>query len=141
LREGAGANGWLLAEVEREDGPVLVRMRDHVPEEAVRADFPMLVRVAWPLSEPPSEGALEAMVAMENAVYAALGRDGGAIGVAVVTADEGRDWLFYTADPDAFVRQFSAALREHPVYPVELTAGDDPDWSAFFDLMPRGLLH
>lgn len=153
----AAADGWIVAVYECEDADLLVRVRARLPDAAERMAYPVVVRVAWPFAEDadgassdlteaglvdgPDDATFLAMSRMEDALYAAMGEHRFAVGVAAITGDGERQWLFYARGADDFARHLNAALDGHPVYPITFSAEDDPDWTGFFALHPPATLH
>ena len=137
--------GWTLAELEAEDGAFVVRSRARLPAADERARYPVAIWISWPfdpaIGRAEEDAILERMVAFEDAVHAAAERGGWGMLVAVVTNALGREWLFQAAHQDEFVGELRGALEEHPRYPFEVRAWDDPSWKAARELNPRSALH
>lgn len=138
-------SGWTLAALEGEDGEYMVRTRAALPDPAERARYPVAVWMNWPWG-PIASGAeedaiIDEMVRFENAVHEAAERGGWGMLVAVVTNGAGREWLWHAADATEFGGEMRGALEEHPAYPVEMRAFDDPAWKAARELSPRAAMH
>ena len=46
-----------------------------------------------------------------------------------------KEWIFYAASSESFMRRFNELLTGHPAYPVEIELYDDPDWRVWADLV------
>ena len=141
---------WTVGERRAEDGVFLLRARTRLPGADERAAYPLAMWITWPFEPPsfesgpddaPDEAALAQMAAFEAAAYEALDAPGHAVGVAVLTGGAAREWLFYAADRDAFMRVLLAGLEGHPPYEFEVRAWDDPSWRAARELVPLAMAH
>ncbi|WP_375402111.1 DUF695 domain-containing protein [uncultured Sphingomonas sp.] len=143
------SDGWSVTERRAEDGVFLLRARTRLPGADERAAHPLAMWITWPfepgsgagLDGAPDESTLGAMAAFEAAAYEALDAPGHAVGVAVLTGGAAREWLFYAADRDAFMRVLLQALEGHPSYEFEVRAWDDPSWKAARELVPLAMAH
>jgi hypothetical protein len=141
-------DSWTLAQWEGEDGLYLVRTRDRAPDDAERATFPVVIRVYWTFDaddqgddEFPDDDTFDDMEAFETTLYRAMESGGWGVGVAAITGGGQKEWLFYAADADEFAQQLNAALDDHDIYPITLEVGQDPEWSTFAEIMPKGTVH
>ena len=136
---------WSVTERRAEDGVFLLRARTRLPGADGRAAYPLAMWITWPfepgLDDSPDEHTLAEMAAFEAAAYEALDAPGHAVGVAVLTGGAAREWLFYAADRDAFMRVLLQALEGHSPYRFEVRAWDDPSWKAARELVPLAMAH
>ena len=139
------SGGWIVAALEGDDGEYMVRSRAALPDPADRARYPVAMWITWgwgPIaSEAEEDAIIDEMVAFENAIHAAAERGGWGMLVAVVTNGAGREWLWHAADATEFVGELRSALADHPTYPFEVRAWDDPTWKAARELNPRAGMH
>jgi hypothetical protein len=134
-------DSWSVSERRAEDGVFLLRARTRLPGADERAAYPLAMWLSWPLGPDQDEATLQAMAAFEAAAYEALDAPGHAVGVAVLTGGAAREWLFYAADREAFMRVLLAGLEAHPAYPFEVRAWADPEWKAARELVPLAMAH
>ena len=138
---------WTLAEWETADGGLLlVRTRDRLPDEAERARYPIIIRAVWPYeadgdTELPHDDEFDRMADFENTLYRAMEEGRWAVSVAAITGGGQKEWLYYCADAEEFVRETYRALKGHPDYPFTLESGRDPGWLTLGELLPRGTPH
>jgi ferredoxin-NADP reductase len=66
-----------------------------------------------------------------------LQETGAGVLVASITGAGVREWRFYSIGPDAFMDALNTALEQHPEYPLEFEAFEDPDWNALAELLPE----
>jgi len=71
----------------------------------------------------------------EATLDALSGGNGFAELVSVRTGFGARGWLYYTCDQAKFMTQFNALLASHPQYPTEVMIEEDPEWSAWAEMV------
>ncbi|WP_375428449.1 DUF695 domain-containing protein [uncultured Sphingomonas sp.] len=134
-----------MSERRAEDGVFLLRARTRLPGVDERVAHPLAMWITWPFEprpdDTPDEPTLEDMAAFEAAAYEVLNAPGHAVGVAVLTGGAAREWLFYAAGRDAFMRVLLQALEGHPPYEFEVRAWADPEWRAARELVPLAMAH
>jgi hypothetical protein len=130
---------WLFAAGSNDEGAMrTLRLRTRAPDAAERDANPLLVMIRWPFDGDaehlPDDDDLDAMGTFENTLEAAMSRDGWGVLVAVVTADEVREWRIYTQDFERFQEGLNDALLGLPRYPLASELFEDPDWIGYTDL-------
>ena len=67
---------------------------------------------------------------LETRLDAAIGKAG--IGsMTVITTTQGRrEWMWQTSDRAEFQKEMNGCLRGQPVYPIDITGEEDPEWRA-----------
>lgn len=136
---------WIVGQTDDETsedgGGLIVRCRAALPPAEARKAWAHLILVGWPCEDEdasgmPSEKEDRQMDAFETAVTAALEASGAAVLAASITGGGVREWRFYAIGPDAFMDALNTALENHPEYPLEFEAFDDPEWNALAELLP-----
>lgn len=132
---------WIVGETDDdEDDHVIVRCRAAVPQASARKGLDHLIIVGWSYEADdaglPTRAVDRQMDAFEEAVLPVLENSGAGVLAASITGGGVREWRFYAIGPDAFMDALNTALDNHPEYPLEFEAFDDPDWNALAELLP-----
>ena len=70
----------------------------------------------------------EAILTFERLIDPVSGENGFSELVQVSTGGGVKEWLYYVADSDAFMRSLNRYLDRQPKYPIEIKWYDDPGW-------------
>lgn len=132
---------WIVGETEDEgDGGIIVRCRAAVPPAGARKGLEHLIIVGWGYEADeggmPTKAVDKQMDAFEQALLPTLETSGAGVLAASITGGGIREWRFYALGPDAFIDALNTALENHPEYPLEFEAFEDPDWNALAELLP-----
>ncbi|MGH6614808.1 DUF695 domain-containing protein [Sphingomonas sp.] len=134
------ADDWSIATGMVDGNRTIIRVLSQLPEADERAERPLLIHVTWTYGETligmPDAATLDTIETFEETIFASIDQQDWATEVAAITGNGARQWRFYTDDGDNFVAQFSAALADHPVYPIELEGIPDPEWQGLRELQP-----
>ncbi|MES2057799.1 MAG: DUF695 domain-containing protein [Pseudomonadota bacterium] len=134
------ADDWSIATGMVDGNRTIIRVLSALPEADERAERPLLIRVTWTYGETltgmPDPAALDTIETFEETIFASIDQQDWATEVAAITGNGAKQWRFYTDDGDNFVARFSAALENHPIYPIELEGIPDPEWQGLRELQP-----
>ena len=125
---------WSVASAMDGDRPLIARYRTAVPDAIVTSDYPDLVILSWKYdskSGMPSPLESERMTDMEERVRAAVETAGQAYLTVVVTGNGVCEWQFYSKESRMFIQMLNEALSGRPVYPIQISDQEDPEWSAY----------
>jgi hypothetical protein len=136
-------DNWALAEGVHEDKPLVIRFRPDLRMVTDFRGYPLLLEIAWPFDSPdesglPCEEEVAAMDQFEERILDAYECDAHAVLTAVITTNGARQWFFYTSDADECGQRLADMPQEEELYPVELTAEDDPNWSFLLEAVLAG---
>lgn len=62
-------------------------------------------------------------------------KDPVAVLTGIYTGDNQRNWVFYTTSTHIFQRKFNESLSDLPLYPITISAENDPDWEEYTEMM------
>ena len=131
---GSAADGWSVARSQDPDNGrlLILRFRSSRPPEL--ASCPNLVAIVWPYESAdgmPTRAERTRMNELEDLLEAAIESSKRGILTAVVTGNGVREWQYYAQDADVFLKSVNQALAGRPVFPVQISAEDDPEATAF----------
>ena len=137
--EYAGDDPWMVAETEEDGKPIVYHVRQNIPEHVRISEFGHLICVVWEFEPVVGNGLAGANVAEEQAVFEDalddfIEQGGDSEHMIVVTGNGRKEWLWYAKDPDTWIEGFSAALSEHPPFPVEIQGYDAEGWKVYNEL-------
>ena len=126
---------WVVGQGEKDGRAVTIRWRDASQQAGVKAAHRWCVEITWrfhrnadgkvPADE--SERALDFETGLEQAIKP----PDLAIGVASITDDDKRVWIYYAADRDAFAAVLDGMKHDDPALPISYESRADGDWQAF----------
>jgi hypothetical protein len=130
---------WTIARTQEQGREVLLRFRSCIPPGVETGDYPHLVNIHWAFDGqasagmPPPELHLR-MRELEDLLEAL---EGPALGFLVVsiTGNNRKEWVWYVADRDAYMKRVNEALAGGEPYPVEFESVEDPAWSSYTSLL------
>ena len=123
---------WTMAEGRTHAYPYLLRIRQ-VPPDFPRQRFPQRLNIFWSLAEAdekgyPTGGELQRLHAFEDRLVAAMESDQFAILALITTGRREREFVFYTANPDEFLRRLTDMPQEPKPYPIKIHLNQDAPW-------------
>jgi len=130
---------WQVGESD-EDGMVMIyRVRENIPAHVEIAQYPNLICVVWEYENKLGNGLPDSEIAEQQAVFEEaldefIDAGGANEHMVVVTGNGRKEWLWYAKNPDHWIEGFSAALSDHPPFPVEIQGYDAEGWQAYDDL-------
>lgn len=129
---------WALVDITPDDSPdevFVLRIRTDLETSAHRKTLPHLLTITWAYPggglKMPDQVTSAAMEAFEEALHALADGTAATLLSHVLTGDGERTWHFYARDVEEFSRDFHAAVRDQPVFPIRISAGGDPDWENY----------
>ncbi|EOD78866.1 hypothetical protein D515_02373 [Grimontia indica] len=69
------------------------------------------------------------MIKLEDGLETIKGREELYFDVYSATGNDLKEFVFYIADREIFMKQFNEALSGHEVYPIEVNFYQDKEWS------------
>lgn len=116
--------------------PLVARYRTETPAGIAKEDYPHLVSIVWryePSNEAgmPCEADDQSMTEMEDLLDPAIEVAGEGFLTVVVTTDGRREWMWQARNAEAFQRLMNDALKGRPIFPLDITRDDSPDWGAY----------
>lgn len=136
-------DSWVAGRAQVNGQELLIRARSQRPSAELRAMCPHLLIIAWKFGENPTSmptpeenaRALELEAALAAGIH--VGIDGTEPGVlaAVITGNGGKEWLYYTSDPDRFMAAFNLAVSGREPYPLDFEGFVDSEWKALAELV------
>jgi len=99
-----------------------------------RAHYPDRVILVWRYDSDegmPAPAERARMDELEDLLEPHLEAGGDAVLALVSTGENLREWTYYSKSETRFISQLNTALRGKPVFPIEIHAGPDPDWSTY----------
>ena len=123
---------WTMAEGRTAAYPYLLRIRQ-VPPAFPRQRYPQRLNIFWSVAEAdekgfPSNKEMQRLHAFEERLVAAVEPDRFAMLTLVVTGRREREFVFYTANPDEFMRRLTNMPQEQTPYPIKIHLHKDPQW-------------
>lgn len=148
-------DSWVAGRAQVNGHELVIRARAQRPTAELRAACPHLLIVTWKFGEtstgmPTAEEdarVLELEASLDAGMYAGMhagmhagvhaGIDGTEAGVlaAVITGNGGKEWLYYTSDPDRFMEAFNLAVSGREPYPLAFEGLVDTEWKALAELV------
>ena len=120
-----------------EDGaPVILKLVNELPEDAVRGDLPWLAVLSWKYDGSsrngfPVEADLGRMMRLEKAIEDSVEAKGVLRHAYSRTGNNLKELVYYIRDRNDFLGRLNAALRGHERYPIEINFYDDAQWKDF----------
>ncbi|WP_374335917.1 DUF695 domain-containing protein [Leeia sp.] len=135
-----GEDSWTVGETEANGQPVIVRFRSHLPDSADSQRYASLIIIKWRYAANehglPLPKDNQDTIHFEDALEAALATQHAAVQAACITGCGLKEWRYYALDNQIFIDCLNQGLAGHPTYPLELSAYQDPSWTALTELLP-----
>lgn len=122
------------------DRSIIVRTRDNVPGEDIRARYSCLMIVTWRYGQEGSglpDAAINAELSKFDDAVEGLASESWFIDVAVVTGNGRKEWRFYARDAEEFAANFRSKLAPHARGGLVIEAFGDLDWTGLSELLPN----
>lgn len=127
---------WTGAEGENDGTPFLLRFRPHLQGLIATNQYNKRLTILWHYNSDdsslmPSDGEMELMQNVEDALINILESDAQSVLAFVYTGQNQREWNWYSTDINETRKRLNEALAEFDKLPIELSAEDDPEWSEY----------
>lgn len=113
---------------------IIFRYAKEFREGFQRSTFPDRVILVWKYKSDSGMPVLkerEAMDRMEDIIEPQVEKSGVSVLALVSTGENLREWIFYAKAEQEFIAALNKALTGQPVFPIEVHAGRDPEWSSY----------
>lgn len=136
----ARLNGWCVAKItdSETDQIGILSIRNRKPSLAETHPLTQAVMIEWPYQSDdslPSSELFAEMTRFGEAIDALTDDNGFSVSMMTRTGFGKREWLFYTSDYERFMGTFNQLLAGHEPYPIQITHGDDPEWSIWQEMI------
>ncbi len=130
---------WFIVRGSSASHPLILRMRQEIPVGIHPQEYPFQVTIHWGYEDPSNNGLppaseLERMNELEDKLEVVESRENGFM-VLSFTGDQRKEWIWYARDKARFMQMLNQALAGSKPFPIKINLADDPEWSAYFDLM------
>ncbi|MEM9444846.1 MAG: DUF695 domain-containing protein [Verrucomicrobiota bacterium] len=127
---------WSLMIVEDEEGPMVLRMNHGYKDLIGHPEYNFQVGVAVPLNNPTEAGFHEEEEGLEVAVIEEqlvelLQNDKLALFVFSQCSGGGKEWVFYTGNPDEVEKRIEAVRNSVTTHTLQNFSQEDPDWEIY----------
>jgi hypothetical protein len=133
---------WALAEGESNSYPLLIRFREFPGTFAI-SKYQQRINIFWRMRETdanglPTEGESSRLASFEHRLISAVELDEHSILAGALTCNGEKEFIFYTTDVPGFIARLRKMAQENEPYPITIQRYDDPDWSYFKAVIPKG---
>jgi hypothetical protein len=130
---------WTIAGTEEDGARVLFRFRQQIPTGVQTSRYPHVLNIYWRFDGRDTEGMppssiLDHMGELEQRLDPLEGEEFGYL-VLCITGNNRKEWVWYVAEPAAFMKELNVAFAGAKQFPVEFEAALDPGWENFRDLI------
>lgn len=135
---------WLTVPTESIDGNHIIFVTGRSDVEKFRNNPKFSIRVDVTFSYKGQENPFNGMPNNEislilkditDNIVAAFTKDPIAVLTGIYTGDSERNWTFYTPSTHIFQRKFNEALAGFPLFPITISAENDPEWEEYKEMM------
>lgn len=136
----AFSNRWVLADGTLNDAPITIRYRDELGDEHASGTYNQCVQISWTASEVdeetgyPSAGELLKIDDFNQKLMSAIEKDEQALVVMVIMCQGINQWILYSKDTVQLQNDLNTIPTDTGLYPIEIVAEEDPEWSIFIQL-------
>jgi len=136
----AFSNRWVLADGTLNNEPITIRYRDLIEPQQTGGDYNHCVQISWSASEVdfetgyPSANELVKIDDFNQKLMAAIEKDEQAIVVMVIMCQGINQWILYSQDTQVLQTDLNTIPTDTGLYPIEIVAEDDSEWSIFSQL-------
>ena len=128
-------SSWVLAEGNEDGMPMLYRMKENIPEGLLTEEYPRLISILWEYEIDNTSGMPSDILQAEQRAFddALDEMDNKGLGIMMlaVTGNGRREWVWYTKDQNEWLSSLHHCLENHPAYPLDIEASDDPEWETW----------
>ncbi len=139
-------NEWWTAPAEGENGELIMVTGRRDMQPAIDAGkFNIRVEVTWRYSSDSSGMPSEELAATFEQVHEAFvatfeERKPITIMTGLYTGAGERNWIFYTSSLNIFQNQLNRALADFELFPLEISAENDPQWSEYAEMCQQAVV-
>lgn len=132
---------WTTAPLESDTTPntVFVSGRTDVDKFRLNPRYNIRINVTFTYGQTPTGLPDEKTASELNTITERLSdvfrKDPVAVLTGIYTGDNCRNWVFYTVSTNIFQRKFNEALADLPLFPITISAENDPGWDEYGEMM------
>ena len=125
---------WSVGKAQVQGKPVIYKFMNEFPDDITRSKITWLTVVSWKYDGSTNNGmppkqVNELMIKLEDGLETIRGREELFFDVYSATGNNLKEFVFYIADRELFMKRFNEALSDHDVYPLEINFYKDEEWS------------
>ncbi|HHK8521638.1 TPA: DUF695 domain-containing protein [Vibrio parahaemolyticus] len=125
---------WSVGEATIQGKPVVYKFMNEFPDNSTRSKMEWLTVVSWKYdgssnSGMPPKHVNELMIKLEDGLETIKGREELYFDVYSATGNDLKEFVFYIANREVFMKHFNEALSGHDVYPIDVNFYQDKEWS------------
>ena len=126
----------IIAQYSEDSFPVVLKLVDEFPDEAVRSKFRWLTVISWKYDGSenngmPIEEVNLGMIRLEDSIEDSIETEGCCRHAYSRTGNSLKEFVYYIENRDEFLEVFNKALESHPRYPIEINFYEDEQWEDF----------
>lgn len=134
-----GEEQWAVGHVKVQGKPVVYTFVSALPDAKVVANMPLRTEITWEYNGAenngmPSEAVSRSMRNFEEVFATMFGQGISHFDAYTVTGNSLKKIVLYVTERDEFVRGLNEVLADSPIYPLEITFVEDPNWSGLVDV-------
>ena len=128
----AGSTPWVVLKGEADGLPIIIKVMEELPPDAVRDQFGWLTVISWRYDASENNGmpvpdVNDQMIRLESTIDNIQEKEL-CVQVYSKTGNGLKELVYYIGDRDEFMRAFNEALADQPRYPLEIEFFEDPEW-------------
>ncbi|NVK36389.1 MAG: DUF695 domain-containing protein [Gammaproteobacteria bacterium] len=134
------SNRWVLADGTLNDEPITIRYRDELESELASGKFSQCVQISWnaadvdPQTGYPSTSELIKIDDFNQKLMNAIETENHALIVMVIMCQGINQWILYAKDTSQLQADLNTIPTDTGLYPIEIVAEEDADWTIFTQL-------
>ncbi|MFH1998218.1 MAG: DUF695 domain-containing protein [Planctomycetota bacterium] len=137
--QGNADENWSVATGQDNGKSLVFRIRTAPPDGVTKKEYCQLVVILWKCdggeNGMPNSADNQKMVLLEDLMDRAIEDSGQAFLTVVVTGNGVKEWQWYTKSEAEFMSLLNRALSGHEVFPIQISAQPDPEWSAYMNFL------